>query len=252
MRSAGPEWFEDETFWERFAPIMFDEDRWAEVPAVADGIARLSGHGPAGSPRTVDLCCGTGRIAVELALRGYRVCGVDLTASYLEAARESAADEGVDVEWIKADVRRFRRVGAFDLALNLYTSFGYFGDPEDDLLFAANARAGLVPGGVFIIETLGKEIAVRDFTPGEEYQRAGYTVQTGYSCVDDWAGLRNRWALLKDGRRVERSFTQRLYAATELRALLRAAGFSGVRCCGDWDGSPYDQAARMLIAVATA
>jgi hypothetical protein len=186
-----------------------------------------------------------------LALRGYRVCGVDITAAYLAAARESAADEGVNVEWIKEDVRRFRRDGAFDLALNLYTSFGYFGDPGDDLLFASNARAGLAPGGVFIIETLGKEIAVRDFTPGEEYQRAGYTVRTAYACVDGWAGLHNRWILLKDGQRVERSFTQRLYAATELRALLMSAGFAGVRCYGDWDGSPYDQTARMLIAVAT-
>jgi SAM-dependent methyltransferase len=254
MDAAEKEWFSDEAFWERFAPIMFDPDRWAEVPAVADGIERLCGRAGSGTapgrPRALDLCCGMGRISVELARRGWRVSGVDITRSYLEAARELADAEEAEVEFLREDARAFVRPGAFDVALNLYVSFGYFDDSADDLRMARNARESLAPGGCFIIETLGKEVAVRDYSGGEWFERGGYTVLTDYEVVDAWAALRNRWILIKDGERFERSFDQRLYAGTELRRLLLEAGFSSVELYGDWDGSPYDEKARVLISVA--
>jgi len=252
--AKGGEWFEEEAFWDMFAPVMFGTERWAEVPAVADGIQLLSGFGPNSgmvpATRIADLCCGSGRIAVELAVRGYRVTGVDITASYLEAARESALDEGVDLELVLSDVRLFVRPAQYDLALNLYISFGYFDNPADDLLFARNAHASLVPGGVFIIETLGRELAIRDFTPGETFGRGGWNVSTSFESVDSWAGLRNHWTVTRGTERFERSFVQRLYSASDLNALLLEAGFSIVKLYGEWDKSPYDDKARVLIAVA--
>jgi SAM-dependent methyltransferase len=266
------EWFNDESFWAYYAPIMFDDAHWAEVPAVADGLTRLarlrlydpcpvqpgrnpdagavpgSGHDPSG-PRILDLCCGIGRISLELARRGFAVTGVDLTGSFLDTARDDCGYEKLNIEYILEDARSFKRPLFFDTAVNLYISFGYFENPDDDLLVARNAYESLKPGGAFIIETLGKEIAVRDFTQGEWFERAGYTVLTEYRAVDSWAALYNRWILIKDGERIERTFTQRLYAASELRALLLQAGFAFVELYGDWDESPYDQNAVKLIAV---
>jgi SAM-dependent methyltransferase len=241
-------WFEDESFWENFAPIMFTPDRWAEVPAVTDGVIRFS-HIPA-SASVLDLCCGTGRITLELARRGYGCTGVDITPSYLKAARESATAEALAIQWVLQDVRTFVRPASYDLALNLYISFGYFDDPADDLLFVQNAFASLRSGGTFIVETLGKEVAVRDFTEGEWFEREGFTVLTEYQVADSWGALKNRWILIKDGERIERTFSQRLYSATELRTLLLTGGFGTVELFGDWDGRPYDQSARILIAVA--
>ncbi|GAB1482007.1 hypothetical protein MASR2M78_08220 [Treponema sp.] len=146
------EWFEDESFWDHFAPIMFDEARWAEVPAVVDGLELLASpnqdtQSDAREPlRVLDLCCGLGRISVELALRGYSCTGVDITASYLEAAKESARDEELTIDFIQQDIRRFIRPQSFDLAVNLYTSFGYFNNPSDDALVCRNAHASVVPG----------------------------------------------------------------------------------------------------------
>jgi SAM-dependent methyltransferase len=253
------EWFQDESFWELYAPIMFDDKHWDEVPAVAEGVtnlARLDLYGekeedsPAGGPRVLDLCCGFGRITLELARRGFAATGVDITPSYLETARFDAAYENLDIEFIHQDVRFFKRPGFFDLALNLYISFGYFENPEDDLKFARNAYESLKEGGTFIIETLGKEIAVRDFVRAEWFERSGFKVLTEYEPVDSWAALKNRWILVKEGREIERSFTQRLYAASELRQLLFKAGFSRVELYGGWDESPYDEGASQLIAVA--
>jgi SAM-dependent methyltransferase len=248
-------WFNDDEFWEQYAPIMFDEVRWAEVPAVADGVTRLACLNLYGNerqrqgPAILDLCCGFGRITLELARRGFAAAGVDITGSYLSAAREDAAHEGLDIEFIQKDIRSFKRKEAFDTAVNLYNSFGYFEDPGDDLLVLKNAHSSLRPGGSFIIEVLGKEIAVRDYTEAEWFERAGFTVLTESNPLDSWGSIWNRWILIKDGKRWEKVFIQRLYAASELRSLLFEAGFSAVELYGDWDESPYDETARVLIAV---
>ncbi|MDR2516895.1 MAG: class I SAM-dependent methyltransferase [Spirochaetaceae bacterium] len=249
------EWFNDENFWKEYAPIMFDGKRWGEVGAVADGVtalARLSPYGgrAAEPPSVLDACCGFGRITAELARRGFRATGVDITPAYLSAAREDAAHEGLNIEYIESDVRLWKRPAAFDLAVNLYISFGYFREAADDLLFARNVYESLKSGGSFIVETLGKEIAVRDFVEAEWFERAGYFVLTAYEALDSWDMLKNRWILIgADGRRIEKTFTQRLYAATELRRLLCEAGFAEVELYGDWNESPYDRAAARLIAV---
>ena len=88
------EWFNDDNFWKNFAPIIFDNKRWAEVPGTADAITRLSALSLYGKksdartgPRALDLCCGMGRITAELARRGFAATGVDITASFLETAR---------------------------------------------------------------------------------------------------------------------------------------------------------------------
>jgi SAM-dependent methyltransferase len=253
---SGKEWFYDDDFWEQYAPIMFDDKRMTEISRVADGITCLAcpdlyRADAVSPPRVLDLCCGFGRISLELARRGFSPVGVDITGAYLETARNDAAGENLDIEFVRSDVRSFKRPAAFDLAVNLYISFGYFDNPEDDRLVAQNAFDSLKSGGAFIIETLGKEISVRDFVKAEWFERAGFMVLTEYAALDSWSLLRNRWILIdkKDGRRIEKTFTQRLYAASELRRLLFDAGFSRVELYGDWDKSPYDQHAEALIAV---
>jgi len=237
---------------------MFDDAHWREVPSVADGITRLSRFNLYGEdspiklnspPKVLDLCCGFGRISAELARRGFYVTGVDITESYLCTAREDALYENLDIEYINADAREFKKPQYFDTVVNLYISIGYFSDQNDDFSLVKNAYESLKDGGSFIVETLGKEIAVRDFTEGEWFERAGFTVLTQYESLDSWNFLKNRWILIKDGKRIEKTFTQRLYSASELRELLYKAGFGKVEIYGDWDECPYDHRAVKLIAV---
>jgi SAM-dependent methyltransferase len=246
---AGGDWFEDEEFWTAYAPIMFDEERWAEVPAVVDAIEALVR--PAPGAAVLDACCGPGRHSVELASRGYAVTGVDITDAYLDAARESAVGL-TNARFLHADIRELDMPSAFDLAINLYTSFGYFAEPAEDLAALRRLRLALRPGGELLLETTGKETAVRDFTAGESFERGGWSVRTEYAVVGAWEGLRNRWIMSRDGRTIDRAFVLRLYSGTELRSALLGAGFSDVRILGGLDGSPYDEAARSLVALARA
>jgi len=256
------EWFNDIDFWEHFAPVMFDKNHWSEVGEVADSVTRLCrfnlyGETPGdkwrkpleSAPKVLDLCCGIGRISSEFARIGFEVTGVDITKSFLETAIEDAKYENLKIEYIQSDAREFKRPDFFDVIVNLYISFGYFSDQNDDLKVLRNVYESLKKDGTFIIETLGKEISSRDFVEAEWFERDDYTILTEYEPLDSWTFFKNRWILLKDNKRVEKTFVQRLYSASELKNLMQKAGFSTIEIYGDWNEIPYNQHANKLIAV---
>jgi len=253
VASADAGWFADDGFWTDYAPLLFGGERWAEAPAVVDAVLALAGT-PPGSP-VLDLCCGPGRHALEFAARGYPVVGVDITAPYLAAAADSARAMGLAAEFIHADARSWSRPGAFALAVNLFTSFGYFDTKAEDEAMLARLAESLAPGGTLVMELVGKETAARDFIEGEWFERDGKLVMTEFSVVGAWEGLRNRWVIVDDqraggARRIDRSWVQRLYAGTELRESLVRSGFASVSLFGSYAGAPYDQHAERLVAVA--
>lgn len=247
---AKQEWFENENFWNNYAPIMFDSKRWAEAPAVAEAVCRIAGLSK--GAKILDAGCGPGRISVELALRGLEVTGVDLIQSELDAAAETAADENVDLELIRADLRTFKSDKKFDCAVNLYTSFGYCDTIEEDAQILKSIFDSLRAGGYFILENLSRETAIMNFTEGEWFERAGKTVLTQFEVVGAWEGLRSRWILIdnKTGGRIDHEFVQRLYSAVELKRILLRLGFKSVEIYGNYDFSPYNQNAKTMVIVA--
>jgi len=243
------EWFEKEDFWINFAPIMFDDARWAEAPDVAEYVMKLANLHAGDS--VLDAGCGLGRISVELAALGLDVTGVDIIQAELDAAAESAAAEGVPLKLINADLRSFTSDTKFDCAVNLYTSFGYCDTVEEDMMILKSIYAALRKGGTFILECTSRESAVKYFTKGEEFDRAGWHVKTEFSVEGEWEGLRSRWILSDDsGKKVDHVFVQRLYSAPDLCERLRQIGFESARAYGEFDLSPYNENLRTMIIVA--
>ena len=242
------EWFEDESFWAVYAPLMFDESRWAEVPDAVDWITAVNAiNAPA---RILDLCCGVGRYSLEFARRGFIVTGVDITQTYLDALADSAGEENLAIEIVRNDARMFSRPEQFDLCLNMFTSFGYFSDIGDDERLLKTSCQNLKPGGCFLLETIGKEIAAREFSPYESFVRSGWNVRVEYEVIGAWEGMKNRWILENEEQRIDNTFILRLYSAVELKKALFEAGFSSVRIFGGLDGRAYDHNALSLVALA--
>ncbi|MBQ5472771.1 MAG: class I SAM-dependent methyltransferase [Treponema sp.] len=243
------EWFESEEFWDQYAQIMFDEARWKEAPTVAEYVKKIANLKDGNS--VLDAGCGLGRISVELAALNLDVTGVDIIQSELDAAKESADAEGVNLTLINQDLRKFKSKKKFDCAVNLYTSFGYCDSPQEDFVILKNIAKSLKKGGTFILECTSRETAIMYFTPGETFERAGFTVQTEFTVKGAWEGLNSKWTLIaKDGKRIEHEFVQRLYSAAELCQIMKKAGFSSANAYGDFDYSPYDQNARTMIIIA--
>ncbi|MBR6296576.1 MAG: class I SAM-dependent methyltransferase [Treponema sp.] len=242
------QWFESEDFWLNYGPIMFDEQRWAEAKAVAESVCSIAGLKK--GAKVLDAGCGPGRISVELSLLGMDVTGVDMIQPYLDAAEETAKDEGTELELVKADLRSFCRENQYDAAVNLFTSFGYCDTREEDFAIVENILKSLKPGGTFILECVSRETAIRYYTDGEWFERAGKTVLTDFSVVGAWEGLRSRWILIDgDGKRMEHEFVQRLYSAPELRDRLLQMGFSRAEVFGGFERTPYDQNAKTMVLV---
>jgi SAM-dependent methyltransferase len=243
-----PEWFDDEEFWAAFYPFMFQETRFAAAEAEAETLLQLTQ--PSGNA-VLDLCCGPGRFSAALARRGFRVTGVDSTEFLLAKARALAASEGLNVEWVREDMRRFVRPQAFDLVINMFTSFGYFDDKGEDLAVLRHIHESLRPGGVFLIDVMGKERIARVFQPttSEELPDGTLRIQR-VEVFDDWTRLRNEWLLIR-GETVRRfRFHHTLYSGQELRTLLEQAGFPEVRLYGSLTGEPYGPEWNRLLAVA--
>ncbi|HEY2893264.1 MAG TPA: class I SAM-dependent methyltransferase, partial [Pirellulales bacterium] len=162
MDRAAERWFEDESFWKRTFPLMFPETSFT---AAAENIPKIAAITGVSAGAVLDLACGPGRYAIPLAQAGFEVTGVDLTGFLLDKARERAKREGVRVEWVQQDMGEFARLAAFDLVLNVFTSFGYFDEEAQNRRVLENIHASMKPGGVFLFDHLGKEVLAPRFQP---------------------------------------------------------------------------------------
>lgn len=217
-----------------------------EGRAQALAAARLSACPPGGD--LLDVPCGFGRHAVPLAAEGFRVTGVDRSATLIAEARERAAQDA-RLELVAADYRELPFADAsFDAALNLYTSLGYLGDEEDTHVLREIARV-LRPGGRLVIETMHRDRLVRTFVDDNWRLLGEGRLLLEQRTFDPAAGVTQTTQTLidKDGQRESRPFETRIYSATELVAMLRAAGFAKATCYGDLDGGPFSTASRLVI-----
>jgi SAM-dependent methyltransferase len=248
METAKP-WHEDDSFWETWGPWLFTQQRIANAKDEVDRVIKLIKIEP--KAYILDLCCGIGRHSLELARRGYQVTGVDRTRGYLDKARKQAKEEGLDIEFVQGDMRFFSRPDTFDIVISMFTSFSYFEDPQEDKRVVENVFKSLRPGGRFIIQMNGKETLAKTFRERDwnENKDDGVIVLEERKVSQNWSWMENRWIMLKGNERIENKISHRLYAGSEIAALLRDCGFNRAEVYGDLDGNPYDHNARQMIAV---
>lgn len=157
-----------ENTWEQFfdahAPVynqnVYTKNTLAEVDFLIETLEVSPGA------RILDVGCGTGRHAVELARRGFAVTGLDLSTEMLTRAAERAGSAGVHVEWIHSDATRFSFPASFDAAVCLCEgAFGLLGlhdDPiEQPLAILRNIAHALKPGAKALFTVLNGAAMIR-------------------------------------------------------------------------------------------
>jgi ubiquinone/menaquinone biosynthesis C-methylase UbiE len=245
--TAGAWWdgYFDETFVDIYRDFLTPERTAREVEA----LRALVPLGP--GDRVLDLACGWGRHAVELARGGCEVTALDWSPDLLERARRRAEAAGVEVEWVRGDMRELAWEERFDAALCLYSSLGFFLSDEDDLRVLRGARRALRPGGALVIETMHRDQVVREFVERDWWETASGGVVRVEREFDALEGVTREWTTWSRGdRTVEKRHAVRVRSATEWDGLLRAAGLLPREWWGDWSCAPFLHASEALIVVA--
>ena len=222
------------------------EERDEEAEAQALAAARLSGCPEGGD--LLDVPCGFGRHSIPMARAGYRVTGVDRSEALLAEGRRRAGH----ARWpklVRADYRDLPFADAsFDAGVNLFSSLGYLGDEEDTKALAEIGRV-LRPDARLVIEIMHRDLLVRVFREQDWRLLGAGRLLLERRTFDPAAGVAQVTQTLIDGagERDSRSYSMRVYCATELLALLDAAGFAEARCHGDLDGAQFTSSTRLVI-----
>lgn len=224
---------------------VFDEDwLWFATRRPADTRGEvdfaLAALGVRAGGRVLDVPCGHGRHAVELARRGFDVTGIDLSEPSLELAAAAAQASGVELDLRCADMRRLCFDSEFDAAVNLFTSIGY-GTEADDAALLRGIRRALRADGRLLLDTANRAWIEARFTPSGRHDLADGTTLFEDRVFDpSSARIESRWTLvLPGGERRRRSYSHRLYTAEELGSVIEGAAFAVERMYGDLSGSDW-------------
>lgn len=185
--------------------------------------------------RILDIGCGTGRHAIELARRGYSVTGIDLSETMLARAREKATEMGVQVEFLHRDARDFSFAEPFGFALVACEgAFPLMETDEENFAILRNIHAALGPGGKLVLTTLNALFplfhSVKDFINEHAEGRAVSRENTF-----DLMTFRDRsvYELTGDsGAPLKLRCDERYYTPPEMRWLLHSLGFKDIGIFG--------------------
>jgi len=102
--------------------------------------------------RVLDIACGPGRHSIKIAEKGIKVTAFDISLNLLKIGKETADKLSLDVNFFCADIRKPCLKINFDLVTNLFTSFGYFENDDDNFSFFTDAYHYLNNGGYFCLD----------------------------------------------------------------------------------------------------
>ena len=241
-------WYLDEKLWRDFYPCLFSDVLFEQAETQVDQIFRLIGHKP---EQVLDLACGPGRHTLPLLRAGCTVTAVDASAFLLDDLNKRLAAESLTADVQQANMLDFKRDQAFDLAISMYTSFGYFDAPDDDRRVLNNVCHSLREGGQLVIDVVGKEYLTRHIEPvtAREFGEDSILVEQP-RLENNMSKMVNDWLLIRGDEVFRTSFSHNVYSAIELQDRLFEAGFTSVAIYGGLAGEDYDIDAERLVVVA--
>jgi len=229
------------------------EDFSEDIPFYLAQIERF------GEP-VLELACGTGRITIPIAQKGIQISGLDISEAMLGRARQKAADQGVDVEWIKADCRTFKLAERFKLIIYPFNSIGHLHDLESIEACFTRVRNHLAEGGRFIIDIFNPRLDILRRDASRRYPVVEYTDPDGKgrvvvteNNVYDRASQINKvkwyYRIGDQGGEMVKSLNMRIFYPQELDSLLHYNGFQIKAKLGDYDGQPFETRSSKQIVV---
>lgn len=196
----------------------------------------------------LDLYCGYGRHAIELAKLGFNITGVDGTKAILDIARQKAQEENVPVTFRLCDMRELDYCQQFDAVINMFAAFGYFTDEENARVLQLIARA-LRPDGLFLIDLLNREWMLHNnLNRYWRHPNGEYVLSYKVELHQGIAMMKRQLVNQTTGEKKQYEFVLRAYSMPEMLSLLAQYGLTVQTTFGGFDGRPYGlDTPRMII-----
>ena len=234
-------------FWVKNSADPLIPDKWtlSEVEFIKSALSLPR------NARILDLCCGHGRHAVPLAREGYRMCGLDFSRKDLLLAREAATKEGLDIQWLEADMREIplSADGGMDSVINMFTSFGYFEEEADNQRVLDSIGNVLKKGGLFLLDVPNLIGRMRNYRDRDWAEIDGTLVLRNWEYDAIRSRINDQVTIVEpDGGSRVQSWSIRLYTYVELKAMLNQAGLSPVKVWGGLNSTELThESLRMVI-----
>lgn len=185
----------------------------------------------------LDAACGAGRHSSFLAKRGYNVSAFDLSQNLLNAAKDRAQKENLIIDFFRSDMRDVKFTRNFDLILNLFTSFGYFENDDENFAFPKTAFNFLNDNGYFVLDFLNKDYLISHLVPNSS--RIIDNIE-----IKESREIKNNRVIKKmeisDGVNTHEFFESvKLYSMEEITSQFKAIGFNLILLFGDYNGGEY-------------
>ena len=243
------EWFDswfDETYLALYSHRDTHEARQF-VNWIADHYADEASAG------VIDLACGAGRHSHVMAdEQCWNVIGIDLSHDMLFSrdAREYTC-EGHPPLFVQGDLRSLPfQSNSFGLAVNLFTSFGYFRSDEEHISALRQIYEVLTTGGIAIFDLINPDHALRTLVP-HDLRQIGTLEVDQLRTFDQRTKRLEKRIIIRYPNGVERNVLEsvRLFSNLEMSSLLSEAGFTIVDQIGSYQGESYDPEAseRMIL-----
>ena len=178
----------------------------------------------------LDVPCGAGRHAVEFAKLGINVTAIDINTECLKYTRKNC--KGLPVTAQKADMRDLSQYREkYDVATNLFTSFGYFPTDEENEMILKELISTLKPGGKLALHLINRDWLMKVFRPVDwkikgdvlELEARKYDPKTKYN--ESYLIILNQ----KTGKAKSYYHRTRLYSKSEIVRLLKRCGLKNVK-----------------------
>jgi SAM-dependent methyltransferase len=200
--------------------------------------------------RILDIPCGTGRLTLELANRGYRTTGVDIAEPYVRDAAAQAKQQNLPAEFQHRDMRELPWAGEFDAAFCFGNSFGYM-DDESNAAFLKTVARCLKPGAKFVLDTgfvaeclLPAFHEKRWFKIGDIY----FLSQAKYDCTR--SRIETEYTFIRGGQVEVKPTSSRIYTYRELCDVMTKAGFTELQPSSGLQGEELKLGASRLLLTA--
>ncbi len=209
---------------------------------------------PAGS-QVLDVACGDGRISLALARMGFQVTGLDASEALLDKAQRKANRKGLGVQWVCGDMRQIGMVNRFDAAVNIFTSFGYFQDDNDNREALKSISRALKKEGRLVLDLeniflVAREIQINGgepvYRPIDSY-RGWVEEETNFDTNSQRVIMNLKLWLVDKGIVKSGKSSYRAFTLMEARQLLAEAGLVVHGVYGGFDLSSYEVDSERMI-----